>query len=79
MNETEILAHIGKKQIELENATTAFNEQLVQYRNLLLTLSRVLSGEVTPDRVSVNLETQSWEVTPVAQEPESNLEDEVLQ
>lgn len=61
---TEILAHIGRKQIELENSRAAFASLNQEYTNLLVTLSNVLSGEIPAERVSVNLEARAWKIEP---------------
>lgn len=66
MNEQEIYAYIGKKQVELDIAKTALSDNDKQYSNLLLTLSRVASGELAPDRVTVNMTAKSWAVNPGA-------------
>ena len=61
---TEILAHIGRKQIELENSRIAFASLTQEYSNLLLVLSNVLDGNIPAARVSVNLEARSWAIAP---------------
>ena len=61
---TEILAHIGRKQIELENSRIAFASLTQEYSNLLLVLSNVLDGNIPAERVSVNLEARSWAISP---------------
>lgn len=70
---TEILAHIGRKQIELENSRIAFLALDREYTHLLSLLSGVLSGEIERDQVSIDLAARSWKV-----EPKANPEDEVL-
>jgi hypothetical protein len=71
MDESKVFELIGRKQVELDNSRAAFEILGVEYNNLLLTLSRVASGEITFDRVSVNLEARSWAVTPAAPLPET--------
>ena len=62
MTEIEMYAMYGRKQAELD----ALNEQ---YNLLLGIFSKVASGEITLDRVSVDLGARSWSVTPAAPEP----------
>ena len=64
IEDAEIFAHIGRKQIELENSRIAFASLTQEYSNLLLVLSNVLDGKIPAERVSVNLEARSWAIAP---------------
>lgn len=54
MTESELYEQLGRKQAEVERLALA-------YSHLLLLLSQVLSGEVAPERVTVDLARQCWE------------------
>ena len=66
----ELFAHIGRKQIEIDNAMTAFSTLTNEYTNLLLVLSNVLDGKIQAEHVSVNLEARSWAIAPESTPPQ---------
>lgn len=57
MNEEQLYAALGRKQVALD----ALN---VQYDLLLEQLLKVASGEISRGRVSVSLENRSWSIAP---------------
>jgi hypothetical protein len=63
-SETEIFAHIGKKQIELDNTREAFAQINTEYDRLLELLSKVVSGEIPSEQVAVDLAGRRWAHTP---------------
>ena len=64
MDEKELLASVGRKTLEFEKLN-------IEYETLLLLLSKVLSGEIRPDEVTVDLAARRWTYTanPVPQSP----------
>lgn len=62
MTEQEHFEAIGRKQMELDRLN-------IEYSKLLIVLSQVVSGEVTIDRVTVDLPTRSWSVIQAAPIP----------
>ena len=58
MNETEMFASIGRKQVELDTLNA-------NYDQLLAVLAQVASGQVIPARVSVDLQARTWAVAAV--------------
>lgn len=52
-----LYASLGRKQAELEQLHT-------EYDRLLALLAAVLSGEIAPARVHVDLERRCWDVQP---------------
>lgn len=56
MNEN-LYETIGRKQADLEALNT-------EYDKLLGVLSQVISGEIEAERVCVDLQARSWNVTP---------------
>lgn len=65
MDEQTLMAMIGRKQLAFEALDT-------EYTNLLALLGKVLSGEIRPDEVTVNLAARSWAYTanPIPATPE---------
>ena len=56
MDEKELMAMIGRKQV-------AFEQLDNEYSTLLVLLGKVLSGEIRPDEVTVDLEARRWTYT----------------
>lgn len=50
---------LGRKQFDLENLSA-------EYDRLLAVLGQVVSGEIAPERVSVDLTARNWKVEPKA-------------
>jgi len=67
MNETEMYAAIGRKQTELDR----LNEN---YDQLLFILAQVASGQITVDRVSVDVGARTWAVAAPAAEAPAQLD-----
>jgi hypothetical protein len=59
MTESQLYEQLGRKQAEVDRLALA-------YAQLLLLLSQVLSGEVAPERVTVDLARQTWERSALA-------------
>jgi len=57
MNEAALFESLGRKQAQLEAQDAA-------YTDLLRILARVQSGDITPDRLSVDLAARRWTVAP---------------
>lgn len=55
LTEESLFASIGRKQTQIEL-------DVGEYNNLLLVLSKVVSGEIPKEDVVVDLQTRSWKV-----------------
>lgn len=57
ITEDTLFASIGRKQTQIEIDHT-------EYNNLLLVLSRVVSGDIPKEDVIVDLNNRSWKIEP---------------
>lgn len=55
LTEDSLFASIGRKQTQIEL-------DAIEYNNLLLVLSKVVSGEVPKEDVMVDLKNRSWKI-----------------
>jgi hypothetical protein len=64
MTEAQLYERVGRQQVLIENQDAA-------YTALLRLLAQVVKGEVTRDRVMVNLTARAWTVAPDGFRPET--------
>ena len=67
MTEIEMFAAIGRKQTELDNLH-------VEYNRLLSVLGSIAAGDVSADRVRVDLVARTWAVEMTLKEAEPSLQ-----
>lgn len=60
LTEEVLFASIGRKQTQIEL-------DHVEYNNLLVLLSRVVSGQIAKESVVVDLDGRAWKVVPVVE------------
>ena len=56
--EEQALAALGRKQLELDQLNTNYN-------HLLVLVQWLATGEVSPERVHVDLATRTWKLDPL--------------